>query len=187
MANFNYMLLPPHRDARRNLLKAQSHLLMNQKAVIYEDYPDRISTFKALRYANDIQQFFTNFLFKLEPINEVERWKLVEVKHHYYELEGIMNRHSKLILGLSTIYYTFRLKYDWIYKYKIKFIPSISRGEVFRRVAVLACGTSLTAYSKIWLTPWLIAFYYPELLCDAQIGRGFEMGYWTREFVQALK
>lgn len=187
MANINYLICPPHKDARRHLLKSQTQLLLTKKAVLYEEYPHRISQYKAFRYSNDIQQFFHSFLFNLEPISEIERWKLVEVKHYYTQLEHCLTVYSQGFLTLSTLYYTFRLKYDWIYKHKIKFIPSISVAEVIKRLVIGLCGFTLTYNSKKWLTPWLLAIYYPDLLCDAQIGKGFEIGYWTQEFVQALR
>jgi len=186
MANYHYLANEPCAQWRRGVLKAQVELHKRHRVLLYEVYPLQLGMLRGLLYRKDIEFFLSEVVFAMEPLTEIERNKIQEVKYLYEDVTATLLKLTHNIGGFTALYSLINPKHEWVYKYYLKYIPALPRAEIVRRVGKAGVWTLLTVYSGAWLVPLLRTLYLSDLLANLQIGQQFELGYWSRSFVSSI-
>lgn len=186
MANYHYLAALPCAQWRRGVLKSQLELHKHHRVLLYEVYPLQLSLFQGVLYRKDIEFFLSEVVFAMEPLTEIERNKIQEVKQLHEDVTDSLLEWTHVIGGFTALYSLLNPKHEWVYKYYLKYIPALPKAEIARRLGRAGVWTLLTVYSGTWLVPLLRTLYLPDLLSLLQIGEQFEVGYWSRSFVSSI-
>jgi hypothetical protein len=75
---------------------------------------------------------------------------------------------------------------EWKYKHSIIFLPEVPFEQIKVRSAWLVVSFIIFHFNYLFKDT-MMGFFYPDLLCDLQIGKEFELGYWSSKLVEKIQ
>lgn len=184
MSNYPYYFCEPSPAIRKRIIESQSELRKLGKT-IYSTDPQHLSIIQTFKNRRAISSFFKNTLPKLEALTVIEQWKIKEVLYHKSSLESSFQWFANILTIWFGLYKVLRPEPEWKYKYSIIFLPEVPFEQLKRRFGWLLVTFVIFRYNYVF-KDIMTGFYYPDLLCDLQIGEDFELGYWSSRFVKEV-
>jgi hypothetical protein len=185
MSNYPYYFCTPSSGIRKGIIDSHSELEKIGKT-IYSVHPNRITILESFKNRRMIHYFFENTLPLMEPLTEIERWKKKEALYHKSRLEESFQWFTNLFTIWFGLFKVLRPESEWKYKYSIVFLPEVPFDQLKKRFGWLLITLLFFRFNFV-VKDTFIALYYPDLLCDLQIGEDFELGYWASRFVKEIK
>ena len=185
MSNYPYYFCEPHPYIRKGII--ESHLELSKlNKTIYSEHPTRISFIQSFSNRSAIKSFFEKTLPSIETFTEIERFKKKELLYHKLNIEQVLQYYANFLTVVFGCTKVLRPEAEWKYKHSVIFLPEIPYNQIKARSAWLVCTFIVFHYNYLF-KDIIMGFFYPDLLCDLQIGKEFELGYWASKLVEKIQ
>ena len=185
MANFPYYFSEPNAGIRKGIVEAHAGLAKLGKT-IYAESPKRISLYLSFKHRVGIRNFFNKTLTQMETLTEIERLKKKEALYNLSRFEHWLQSYANVFVLIFGSCKVLKVEPEWLYKHQLMFLRDIPFEHIVKRLSWLGFSLFLFKYNYVF-KDILIGLFYPDLLCDLQIGKEFELGYWVDKFVGELE
>lgn len=185
MSNFPYHFSEPNAGIRKGIVEAHAELAKLGKT-IYSENPKRISLYLSFKHRVGIRNFFNKTLTQMETLTEIERLKKKEALFNLSQFEHWLQSYANLFVIIFAACKVFKVEPEWLYKYQLMYLRDIPFDQVAKRMGWLGFSFVLFKFNFVFKDV-MIGLFYPDLLCDLQIGKEFELGYWADKFVSEIE
>lgn len=153
---------------------------------IYVKRPEKISLYLSYKHRGAIKNFFDKTLAQMETFSDIERVKKLEALHNLGQIEYWVRVHLNFALFFFGAFKILRPEPEWMYKHQLIYLRDISFDQTAKRLGWFGLTLLLFKFNYVFIDV-IMGFYYPNLLCDLQIGEEFELGYWAGKFVKEIR
>lgn len=185
MSNYPYFFIEPSGGIRKGIVDAHAELAKLGKT-IYVKRPKKISLYLSFKHRGTIRNFFNKTLVQIETFSEIERLKKLEVLYHLGQIEYWTQTYARFFLVCFGIFKVLKPEPEWMYKYQLMFLREIPVEQTLKRLGWIGITVLLFKYTYVFKDV-IIGLYYPSLICDLQIGKEFELGYWANKFSKEIR